>query len=161
MTEQDFFIRRATRSDLPTLGRLGAALMRLHYEIDPQRFLAPPDRPEEGYAWFLGTQLDSEDAVIFVAQQDDLILGYVYAAIEPMSWKELRDRCGYVHDVMVDSGQRRHGVASALMNAAFDWLKSHGLPRVVLGTASANTAAQALFIRLGFRKTMIEMTREL
>ena len=26
---QDFFIRRATRSDLPALGRLGAALMRL------------------------------------------------------------------------------------------------------------------------------------
>ena len=82
----DFSIRPATRSDLPALGRLGAALMRLHYEFDPKRFMAPPDRPEEGYAWFLGTQLDADDAVILVAHRDDAILGYVYAAIEPASW---------------------------------------------------------------------------
>jgi ribosomal protein S18 acetylase RimI-like enzyme len=96
-----------------------------------------------------------------VACDGDVILGYVYAAIEPMSWKELRDRCGFVHDVIVDSTHRRHGVASALLNAAFDWLKSEGMPRVVLGTASANEAAQRLFDQLGFRRTMIEMTREL
>jgi ribosomal protein S18 acetylase RimI-like enzyme len=157
----DFSIRPATRSDLPALGRLGAALMRLHYQFDPKRFMAPPDRPEDGYAWFLGTQLDADDAVILVAHHDDVILGYVYAAIEPDSWKELRERCGYVHDVLVDPEARRQGVASTLMNAAFDWLKSHGMPRVVLGTASANVAAQRLFAQLGFRPTMIEMTREL
>jgi ribosomal protein S18 acetylase RimI-like enzyme len=157
----DFSIRPASHSDLPALGRLGAALMRLHYEFDPKRFMAPPDRPEEGYARFLGTQLDADDAVILVAHRDDVILGYVYAAIEPASWKELRERCGYVHDVLVDPEARRQGVASILMNAAFDWLKSHGMPRVVLGTASANVAAQRLFAQLGFRPTMIEMTREL
>jgi len=157
----DFSIRRATRADLPALGRLGAALMRLHHGFDPQRFMAPPDHPEEGYAWFLGTQLDAEDAVIFVAHDEAAILGYVYAAIEPVSWKELRERCGYVHDVLVDPEARRQGVASALLNEAFDWLKFRGMPRVVLGTASANEAAQRLFTGLGFRPTMIEMTREL
>ena len=75
----DFSIRPATRSDLPALGRLGASLMRLHHEFDPKRFMAPPDRPEDGYAWFLGTQLDADDAVILVAHRDDVILGYVYA----------------------------------------------------------------------------------
>jgi ribosomal protein S18 acetylase RimI-like enzyme len=157
----DFSIRPATRADLPALGRLGAALMRLHYEFDRQRFMAPPDHPEEGYAWFLGTQLESEDAVVLVAHRDAAILGYVYAAIEPASWKELRERCGYVHDVLVDPEARGQGVASGLMNAAFDWLKSRGMPRVVLGAASANVAAQRLFAQLGFRPTMIEMTREL
>ena len=157
----DFAVRRATKSDLPTLGRLGAALMRLHYEFDSKRFMAPPDRPEEGYAWFLGTQLESDDAVVLVAHRGDAILGYVYAAIEPLSWQELRERCGVVHDVMVDPEARRGGVASGLMNAAFDWLKSRGMPRVVLGTAWANAPAQRLFDQLGFRRTMIEMTREL
>jgi ribosomal protein S18 acetylase RimI-like enzyme len=157
----DFSIRPATRSDLPALGRLGAEMMRLHYEFDRQRFMVPPDHPEEGYAWFLGTQLDADDAVIFVAHRDDAILGYVYAAIEEASWKDLRERCGYIHDVLVDSDARRQGVASALLNAAFDWLKSQGMPRVVLGTASGNVTAQRLFAQLGFRPTMIEMTREL
>ena len=62
---------------------------------------------------------------------------------------------------MVDGDARRHGVASALLNAAFDWLKSRGMPRVVLGTAWPNERAQRLFDQLGFRRTMIEMTREL
>jgi ribosomal protein S18 acetylase RimI-like enzyme len=40
-------------------------------------------------------------------------------------------------------------------------LKSRGAPRVVLSTAEKNHAAQRLFDRAGFRRTMIEMTREL
>jgi ribosomal protein S18 acetylase RimI-like enzyme len=32
---------------------------------------------------------------------------------------------------------------------------------VVLSTAQANDVAQRLFERLGFRRTMVEMTREL
>jgi len=40
-------------------------------------------------------------------------------------------------------------------------LRSIGAPRVVLWTAEKNDPAQRLFTRLGFRRTMIEMTREL
>jgi ribosomal protein S18 acetylase RimI-like enzyme len=35
------------------------------------------------------------------------------------------------------------------------------VPRVVLLTAEGNEAAQGLFVSRGFRRTMIEMTREL
>ena len=38
-------IRLATPADLPALGRLGALLMRTHYEFDPQRFMAPARTP--------------------------------------------------------------------------------------------------------------------
>jgi ribosomal protein S18 acetylase RimI-like enzyme len=47
------------------------------------------------------------------------------------------------------------------MEAAIEWLRDRGAPRVVLGTAQRNEAAQRLFERLGFRRTMIEMTREI
>jgi ribosomal protein S18 acetylase RimI-like enzyme len=39
-------------------------------------------------------------------------------------------------------------------------LEALGAPRVLLHTAVQNEAAQALFEKLGFRSTMIEMTRE-
>ena len=42
-----------------------------------------------------------------------------------------------------------------------EWLREHGAPRVILWTAAPNEAAQRLFRRLGFRETMIEMTKEL
>jgi GNAT superfamily N-acetyltransferase len=111
-------IRRATDADLPALGRLGALLIRTHYQFDPLRFMAPGSHPEEGYAWFLGTQLRDDDVVVFVAERGSSIVGYVYAALEPQSWKELREACGFIHDVVVDESGRRSGVATLLMEAA-------------------------------------------
>jgi GNAT superfamily N-acetyltransferase len=154
-------IRRATTADLPALGRLGGSLMRLHHQFDPKRFMAPADSAETGYEWFLSTQLDDDDVAVFVADQDGDVVGYLYAAIEPRSWKELRDECGYIHDVVVEEHGRGAGVASWLIETALEWLARRGMPRVVLGTAEQNERAQKLFTRLGFRRTMVEMTREL
>ncbi len=154
-------IRPATRADLPALGRLGAMLMRTHYAFDPRRFLPPGDDPEEGYAWFLGTQLDRADCIVLVAERDGKIAGYVWATLEELSWRELRDAAGFIDDVVVDETGRRFGVATALIEAAADWLRAHGAPRVLLWTAEQNEGAQKLFAKLGFRRTMIEMTREL
>jgi len=154
-------IRLATPADLPVLGRLGALLMRAHYEFDPQRFMDPGTDSAEGYAWFLGKQLKDDDSVIFVAEDGQKVVGYVYAALEPISWKELRDACGFIHDVLVEESNRRAGTATALMEAAIQWLRERGAPRVILGTADKNERAQRLFTKLGFRRTMVEMTREL
>ena len=161
MSSEIVIVRRATRADLPALGRLGAALLRAHYEFDRDRFMAPGDDPEGGYAWFLGTQLVRRNAAVLVAERGAAIAGYVYAAIEPRSWKELRDPSGFIHDVVVDPAARRAGIATALLEAAFAWLRTRRVPRVVLGTAYVNQAAQRLFTGLGFRPTMIEMTKEL
>lgn len=154
-------IRPATPADVPTLGRLGAQLMRVHHDFDRQRFLPPGDNPEHGYAAFLGAQLQDADAVVLVAEQDARVIGYVWAGIEPLSWKELRDECGYVHDLIVDPDARQHGAGAQLLEAAIDWLRGRGMPRAMLWTAAQNATAQRLFDRAGFRRTMIEMTREL
>ena len=160
-SETPFIVRRATEADAPALGRLGGMLLRAHHAFDPQRFIPPGSDPEGGYEWFLRTQLKEEDAAVFVAEQQGAVIGYVFAALEPISWKELRDACGFIHDVAVDDAGRRSGVATALMEAAMAWLRNRGAPRVVLGTAERNAGAQRLFEKLGFRRTMIEMTREL
>jgi GNAT superfamily N-acetyltransferase len=158
----DFTIRRASEQDLPALGRMGAHLMRMHHAFDPARFMAPPADPEGGYAWFLGTQLADPEMVVFVAERaPGTVVAYVYAGLEPQSWKELRAPAGFVHDIVVDGAAQGHGVAVALMNAATAWLRAHGAPRVLLWTAPQNARAQRVFEKLGFRRTMIEMTLEL
>ncbi|MEP6783119.1 MAG: GNAT family N-acetyltransferase [Acidobacteriota bacterium] len=157
----DILVRRAQAHDVPELGELGASLMRTHYAFDALRFLEPGQGAEKGYANFLQSQLDDDDSAVFVAAQRDHIVGYVYAAIEPLSWKELRDECGYIHDLLVINAVRRTGVGEAMLDAAIDWLREQGMPRVVLGSAAQNEAAKRLFERRGFRATMIEMTLEL
>jgi len=153
-------LRRAETRDLPALGRLGGSLVRLHHGFDRLRFMAPRGDVDEGYGWFLGTQLAEQDMVVLVAELDAQVVGYVYAGLEPMSWKELREPAGFIHDVVVDESARGQGIATDLVETAARWLIEHGAPRVMLWTASENPAAQRLFKRLGFRTTMLEMTRE-
>ena len=154
-------IRKAESRDLEALGRLGTMLMRTHCDFDPQRFLAPGEGANRGYAAFLGHVLDSSDGCIFVAERDGAIAGYVYAALEPLNWKELRGPAGFIHDVAVEEEARHTGIGTKLMEAAIDWLRERGAPRVILWTAAPNDVAQTLFRSLGFRETMREMTLEL
>jgi len=158
--ERTITIRRAQAADAPTLGRLGAALVRVHHEFDHQRFLPAGAGIEAGYGRFLESELRDDEVVILVAEREGRVVGYVYAGIEPRSWKELRDVAGFVHDVFVEPDVRSRGVGARLLSAAADWLAARGMPRVILWTAERNTRAHTLFARLGFRRTMIEMTRE-
>jgi ribosomal protein S18 acetylase RimI-like enzyme len=152
-------IRRATAADEASLGRYGAALMRQHHDYDPERFILSPS-PERGYGRFLVSELDDPEVTVLVAEQDGAVIGYAFAGLEPMSWKDLRAACGYLHDVYVDPAQRRAGAGERLVRAAIEWLEAQGAPRVVLMSATGNAAAQRLFEKLGFRHTMVEMTRE-
>ena len=154
-------IRRAVLDDSEALGRLGALLMDVHYNFDRRRFLAPGEDAASGYARFLVSQLRDPDCAVFVAELDGSIVGYCYAGVEPLSWKELRDEAGFIHDLALDPSARRRGVGKALVDAAIEWFRERNQARVMLWTSPANDAARQLFEQSGFRPTMIEMTREL
>ena len=73
----------------------------------------------------------------------------------------LRGPAGVMYDIVVDPAHRGQGVGRMLVDATLAELKARGAPRLVLSTAEKNKVAQRLFDRAGFRRTMIEMTREL
>lgn len=154
-------IRPATPADLPTLGRLGALLVQAHHDFDAARFLPASRGTAQGYASFLGTQLERPDAVVLVAEHAGEVRGYAYGALEGTDYMELRGPAGVLHDLIVDPAHRGHGIGRVLLDAALAELAARGAPRVVLSTAERNEAAQRLFAAAGFRRTMIEMTREL
>lgn len=153
-------IRRAVPSDVETLGRLGALLVRTHHEFDPQRFIAASAQTELRYGEFLGTQLDAPNIVILVAEQGGNIAGYTYAGVEGWDYMSLRGPAGVLYDIVVDPVYRSHGVGRRLLDATIAELERRNVPRIILSTAERNEAAQRLFARAGFRRTMIEMTRD-
>jgi ribosomal protein S18 acetylase RimI-like enzyme len=154
-------IRGAAPADLPSIGRLGALLVRMHHNFDPKRFIAAPARTAASYASFLGGQLEDPNVVVLVAERDGEVLGYSYAGVEGYDYMSLRGPAGVLYDIVVDPKHRGHGIGRMLLEATLAALKARGAPRVVLSTAEQNEAAQRLFTRAGFRRTMIEMTREL
>jgi ribosomal protein S18 acetylase RimI-like enzyme len=160
-------IRPARPQDLAAVSRLAAELVRLHHQLDPQRFLLV-EPIAEGYRRFFTGELRRQGALILVAVADEGdprgeegILGYTYATLEPRNWNDLLDACGKLNDVFVHPSARRLGTGRALVRATFDELRARGAPRVVLLTAWRNGDAHEFFEALGFRRTMLEMTTEL
>jgi ribosomal protein S18 acetylase RimI-like enzyme len=158
-------VRPATAADLAACARLGARLSRLHHRMDPDRFFTAP-RLEEGYRWWLGKERHDRRAVVLAAVRRgrggrEAVVGYAYGRVEPRDWTTLRERCGVGIDAMVEPAWRGRGVGAALVEALAAALAARGAPRLVIQVASANPAAQGAFRTMGFRPTMVELTREL
>ena len=158
---QTINIRPAIQTDLEAMGRLGALLVRVHHDFDQARFIAATPETERGYAWFLGTQLEKPNVVLLVAERDGKVIAYSYAGAEGNDYMSLRGPAGVVYDIVVDPANRGQGVGSTLLEATLAALGSQGSHQVVLSTAERNETAQRLFARAGFRRTMIEMTKDI
>ncbi len=152
-------IRKAGVADLEATAALAGKLVHLHHAVDPARFFLP-ERVEEGYAWWFRRELERAQAVILVAEQAGIIVGYAYGALEERDWNLLLDAHGAIHDIFVSEGERRAGIGGLLLRALLDHLEALGAPRVVLSTMVGNEHAQRLFRAFGFRPTLLEMTRE-
>jgi ribosomal protein S18 acetylase RimI-like enzyme len=154
-------IRAAAPADLEAIGRLGALLVREHHDFDARRFIAATPETPRGYASFLGSELGNANVIVLVAEQDGKVVGYSYAGMEGRDYMALRGPAGALYDIVVDPSHRGQGIGKALLERTLAELAARGAPRVLLSTAEQNGAAQRLFARAGFRRTMIEMTREL
>src|SRR5262245_1156028 len=151
-------IRPLAEDDWPRVGELAELLVRKHHAFDPARFIHPDTLRADVYTSRVSAELAGGAMMVRVADVDGRIVGYVFAGVEPESWKELRHAAGYVHDLVVDEAYRQTGVGGALLASALEWFDARGVARIMLWTAPQNVGAQRLFHRAGFRPTMIEMT---
>jgi ribosomal protein S18 acetylase RimI-like enzyme len=154
----EIHIRRAQIADLDGASLLAARLVRQHHEVDPARFFLPAD-VEQGYASWFRHELGRREAVILVARGPEALVGYAYGTLEGRDWNLLLDRHGAIHDIYVIDAARGCGTGQLLMQAMIRELEALGAPRIVLSTMVGNENAQRLFQRVGFRPTMLEMTR--
>lgn len=152
-------VRDCEVDDLDQVSVLAERLVRFHHELDPSRYLTA-DRVREGYRRWLGRELErrAEVAIVLLACADR-VAGYAYGRVEGRDWMRLIEAHGELHDVWVEEDQRGTGLAEELVLACVERLERLGAPRVVLSTAWSNERARRFFERLGFRPTMLEMTR--
>ncbi len=115
----------------------------------------------ESYGRFLVAQLERPEMIVLVGERAGSVVGYTFGGMEGNDYMALRGPAGALYDLVVDERHRREGIGTALLEAALTALGKLGAPRVVLFTAEKNHNAQQIFERVGFRRTMIEMTREI
>jgi ribosomal protein S18 acetylase RimI-like enzyme len=136
----DHAIRRAEVADAEDIGRL------LHdFNTEYDDHTPGPEAMGKRIAELLG----SGDVTVLVggAGPDGLAL----LRFRPSLWSESLD-C-YLEELYVVPDRRGQGLGQALMVAAMDTARAEGAAYMDLGTAETDTAARALYEKLGFSRT--------
>ena len=152
-------IRPARAADAGAVAELWQAMADQHAGYDPEAWCYHPDargRWREEFESFL----EQDDKVLLVAEESGEVIGFAVTAVEEPLVEMLR-RCGIVREVVVRSSARGRGVATRLMQAAFQALKALGAEEVILHAALENAAAIGLYEKLGLRRVMYRMYRKL
>jgi ribosomal protein S18 acetylase RimI-like enzyme len=83
---------------------------------------------------------------IFVAEEEGRVVGYITTRPDPFT------RIGRIPNLAVDPGARGHGIGSALIRHALDYLAGIGMAMAKIETLEQNARGQALYPRFGFRE---------
>ncbi|GGX43042.1 N-acetyltransferase [Saccharospirillum salsuginis] len=152
-------IRLANDRDLNELERLNTQIAWYHHDKAPQVFVPPGQKDRE----YLVKNLKDPDIHIWVAEQDDRLIGFVTANIHrntdipflttvPICW---------VKTIVVDEANRSTGVGKALLDAVASWARQNGAREIKLQVMEFNDSAQAFYAKLGYTTQSRTMSLEL
>jgi RimJ/RimL family protein N-acetyltransferase len=131
VADEPLTIRPAREDDRLALAVLFAAVAEEHTGIASE---PPVDVDARAARWRLDGTL--------VAAVDDDPVGLLFVDVTPFGFGEI--------GMLVAREWRGRGVGSALIAAAIDWAREHGLHKLSLSVFAHNAAAIALYDKFGF-----------
>jgi ribosomal protein S18 acetylase RimI-like enzyme len=148
--------------------------VRLYEPRDRETLLVLAERLQEGVApWRSSTAVRAavkrwvEDAVdsnggesrvVFVAEEDGEVVGFVTASTRRHFAGDLD---AYVGELAVDRRAEGRGVGRMLMAAAEEWGRTQGFAYITLDTGAANAHARAFYRALGYEEEDVKLTKPL
>jgi len=133
-------IREATLQDAAAVAVLFDAY-RIHYE-------QAPDLP--GAEAFLADRLRNRESVIYLAQEEEELLGFVQ--LYPLFTSVGMQRAWVLNDLYVWEPHRNKGIGRKLIEASKALGKATGAKWIMLQTHNDNMNAQVLYEKTGFEK---------
>ncbi|CAL8339488.1 unnamed protein product [Lota lota] len=110
-------------------------------------------------------QTDMQDiAASFMAQPDDCFWvaetvgkGKVVGMVAVVAKKNGAERYGELFRMIISPAIRRTGLGSRMVQTVLDFCKQRGMSKVTLDTSSTQTAAIALYQKMGFKHSSVEL----
>ena len=104
--------------------------------------------------------LDSKREVVFVAELDKIVVGYVHAEIYNLLYAESMVN---ILGIAVAAAYRKCGIGKALLIAVEEWAKSLGIYTVRLNSGAARSDAHAFYRAMGYNneKDQIRFIKDL
>jgi ribosomal protein S18 acetylase RimI-like enzyme len=150
-------IRPVEPKDKAAIAQLWQALVEYHVQIDARQPKPVPGAARR-YASRLIEQRDDPYTRTFVAQVDGRVVGYVLGAVVDLH-ADLFEQAdsGFIADIFVDPGYRRHGIGRRLVEAINAWFQVQGVRYTELQVAAANGAGIAFWESVGGQPVMVRM----
>lgn len=142
-------VRRAEKRDSAVLAGLFVEVHNLHAEAEPAVF----KRIDQGIAEErLCETLDSETTVLFLAESDAAVVGYVVVDLVTLDETVFRwaSRRVYVRQLGVTEPARGYGAGRVLMAAVDEYAQQTGVDVVTLEHWAFNGPAARFFAKQGF-----------
>jgi GNAT superfamily N-acetyltransferase len=150
-------IRRARAGDVGAIVRLWREMWDFHAPYDP-RFQATPAADVALASW-VELHLEAERSVVLVSESDGVVEGYLLGMILENFPGLPAQFYGRVSEIAVH--RRRAGVGTALLDAAHDWFRAHGVPYVEVDVAVKNPVAGAFWRKRGYGEFLERLRIEL
>ncbi|MFW6133761.1 MAG: N-acetyltransferase family protein [Planctomycetota bacterium] len=161
MTDATVAIRKARPNDAPKVSALWETMADEHRAYDDEVWCWADDAVRHWREHFREV-IQKPDMLLLVAEAaHGELVGFVIAQIRQAEPVFETRKNGFVWDLSVRPDWRRRGVASALVERAFEYLRARGVDDVILHVALDNAAAVAFYEAHGMRRVMYRMYRRL
>lgn len=149
-------IRFAKERDVPGIINLLRQVGRVHHEGRPDLFR--PDAQKYSPSQIMA-MLDKAATPIFVAVEDDAVLGYGFCMMKDYDRDTVitSHKSLYIDDLCVEEGCRGKGVGKAIYNEILRYAKMRGCYNVTLNVWCCNPGAMAFYESLGLKPQKIGM----
>jgi ribosomal protein S18 acetylase RimI-like enzyme len=141
-------VRQAKPGDVEPLLDLWQEMMDHHARLDPR--LTPAADGRQAFRPTVERWMADSEWRVLVAKADGEIVGYAIGHVADINPVLAKPSYGYVTDICVSPGWRRHGVGRRLFKSMRTWFQRRDLAAVQLSVAALNPTAQAFWRAMGF-----------
>jgi len=105
-------------------------------------------------------RLKPKEAVIFVAEDGDELIGYIYGRVLNRP-KKVLSKAGVIEDWFVEENYRGKGIGAMLWRRLIRWFKNKGCACLEINAYTKNKHAINIYRKMGFIENVIEMTKKI
>ena len=145
-------IRKAKVSNVAEIIELWKQLMDYHRKLD--LFFTRSTNGHINFRKHLVECIESEDACVFIAVENEEILGYILGKIQEYPPVFETEKYAEIFDMYVKQDFRRQKIGERLVKNAVDYFKKKGLSRIEMKVATKNKPGIDFWKNQGFEEYM-------
>ena len=140
-------IRRAKVEDFPKITEIWMEMMDYHLSLDP-RFEMDADC-KEAYMEYLRSIITNYDYGIFVAEKNDVLIGYTISIILSNPAVFALERYGFIAEMSVTESEQHSGAGQLLWDYVRKWLYRRGISVIQLNVSPRNQKGYNFWKKMG------------